>query len=38
MTQLLKDLVTYKGLGSEFIDAWGNPATIAEENQKKMHC
>ncbi len=36
MTELLETLIETKGIGTEFVDAWGNPAEIAEENQQTI--
>lgn len=36
MTQLVEYLIEQKGIGSNFVDAWGKPATIAQENQEKL--
>ncbi|MGQ8365684.1 4-alpha-glucanotransferase [Glaciecola sp. 1036] len=36
MTDYLQKLVEHKGLGSEFVDAWGKPAKIARENQLRI--
>lgn len=34
--ELVRELVNYKGIGSDFIDAWGKPAKIAVKNQIKL--
>lgn len=36
MTQLIDYLIEQRGIGSDFIDAWGQSATIAPHNQKKL--
>ena len=36
MTQLIDYLIEQRGIGSDFIDAWGKPATIAPQNQQKL--
>lgn len=36
MTELLETLIKSKGIGTEFVDAWGNPTEIAEENQQTI--
>nr|WP_136249675.1 4-alpha-glucanotransferase [Ningiella ruwaisensis] len=33
---ILEHLVAQNGIGTEFIDAWGNPATIDKSNQQKL--
>lgn len=38
MTQLVDYLIEQNGIDSEFVDAWGKPATIARENQEKLLC
>lgn len=34
--QLLQQLVEMRGIETHFVDAWGNPATIAQESQEKL--
>ncbi|MFC4699655.1 4-alpha-glucanotransferase [Glaciecola siphonariae] len=36
MSDLLTHLVEQRGIGTEFIDAWGKPAAISRENQEKL--
>ncbi|MEW9796706.1 4-alpha-glucanotransferase [Alteromonas sp. CYL-A6] len=37
MTQeLLQQLVEMRGIGTHFVDAWGKPATIADESKTKL--
>jgi 4-alpha-glucanotransferase len=36
MTQLVDYLIEQRGIGSDFIDAWGKPATVKRENQQKL--
>ncbi len=36
MTQLIDYLIQERGIGATFVDAWGKPATIELENQKRM--
>ncbi len=36
MTHLVDYLIEQNGIDSKFVDAWGKPATIARENQKKL--
>lgn len=36
MTQLVDYLIEQRGIGSNFVDAWGKPATIKRENQEKL--
>ena len=35
-TQLIDYLIHHRGICSEFVDAWGKPATIKAENQHKL--
>lgn len=34
--QLLQQLVEMRGIETHFVDAWGKPATIAQESQEKL--
>ncbi|MGK0373485.1 MAG: 4-alpha-glucanotransferase, partial [Glaciecola sp.] len=36
MTQLVDYLIKQRGIGSNFVDAWGKPATIKRETQQKL--
>ncbi|WP_371195213.1 4-alpha-glucanotransferase [Glaciecola sp. SC05] len=36
MTDLIEHLVEQRGIGTEFIDAWGKPAVIARQTQIKL--
>lgn len=36
MTQLVDYLIEQRGIGSQFIDAWGKPASIKPANQHKL--
>lgn len=36
MTNLIQQLVKQRGIGADFIDAWGKPTLIAERNQEKL--
>ena len=36
MTDLIQHLVEQRGIGTDFIDAWGKPAQISKHNQEKL--
>lgn len=36
MTELVDYLIEQRGIGSDFIDAWGKPASVKRENQEKL--
>lgn len=36
MTDFIQHLVEQRGIGTEFIDAWGKPTVIARRNQEKL--
>ena len=36
MTQLIDYLIEQRGIGSDYIDAWGKPTTIEPHNQHKL--
>jgi 4-alpha-glucanotransferase len=36
MTQLVDYLIEHRGIGSDFVDAWGKPASIEPETQQKI--
>lgn len=36
MTTLIEQLATAKGIASEYVDAWGNPALVSEESKAAM--